>query len=63
MRKKYICKYCESVTHNGGRVCSHCLEKLYLIRQSKAMLMPYYISKKEKEEMLGGSNGKSKKGV
>lgn len=63
MAKKHICKYCEAETSNSNGVCPHCAEKIPLIRQIKAMLMPYYISKKAREKMLGGSDEKSEKGV
>lgn len=48
-RKTYICKYCETKTSNSGSVCCNCNEKLRLIRKIK--------------KILGGSDGKPKKGV
>ena len=48
--KKHICKYCEVATTNSNRVCHYCAEKIPLIREIRALLMPYYISKKEREK-------------
>ena len=48
-QKTYICIYCKTKTANSGGVCSSCNEKLRLIRTIK--------------NMLGGSDGKPKKGV
>lgn len=62
-KARHSCKYCERPTTNASEVCQYCSEKIPLVRQIKAMLMPYYISKKAREEMLGGSDGKPKKGV
>lgn len=50
MKKKYTCKYCEAETPNKNRVCQYCAEKIPLVRQIRAMLMPYYISKKAREK-------------
>lgn len=47
MAKYKICKYCGSKTYNPECICPDCKEKLVLIRQIKAMLMPY---KKRKEK-------------
>ena len=46
---KYTCKYCEAETGNSSEVCQYCSEKIPLVRQMRAMLMPYYKSKKEIE--------------
>lgn len=48
MKRYNICTYCGAKTTYCG-VCGHCNEKLLLIRQIKAMLMPYYLSKKERD--------------
>lgn len=54
---EHICKYCGSkITGGGTEMCTHCREKIPLIRQIKAMLMPYYKSKKAREKMLGGKD-------
>lgn len=58
---RHKCKYCEAETSNVSEVCQYCAEKIPLVRQIRAMLMPYYKSKKAREEMLGGSDGKSEK--
>jgi hypothetical protein len=50
---KYKCKYCGAKQTNPDGVCYFCLEKIRLIRQIKAMLMPYYKSKKEREKQNG----------
>ena len=60
--KMRVCKYCGCKTKNASEICSSCNEKLRLIRQIRAMLMPYKIRKDEKAK-LGGSDGKSEKGV
>lgn len=52
---KYICKYCGTTTTSKDRVCPQCLEKLTLIRNIKAMLMPYYLRKKEREKKNGSN--------
>ncbi len=51
--KNYKCRYCESGTDNPLRICKYCEEKLVLHRQIRAMLMPYYLKKKEREKRNG----------
>ena len=46
-----ICKYCESKTPNQDGICRRCKELIVMIRQIKAMLMPYYRSKKAREKL------------
>lgn len=46
----YYCKYCGAKIIGGGtEMCTHCREKLSLIRDIKTMLRPYYESKKARE--------------
>lgn len=45
----HSCKYCGTNTDLKGRVCFKCVEKRDRIRTIKAMLMPYYLKKKERE--------------
>lgn len=56
---KYICKHCETTTNNSSRVCSDCNEKLRLWRQIRAMLMPYKISKEEREKQYNLERGRT----
>ena len=44
------CKYCGTNTDLKDRVCAKCVEKRELWRTIKAMLMPYYLKKKEREK-------------
>lgn len=62
MEVKHICKYCGAKTTNSMEVCTNCDKKIPLIRQIRAMLMPYYISKKAREKMLAGSDGNPENG-
>lgn len=50
------CKYCGAKAYNGNDVCYLCMEKLRLLRQIRAMLMPYYKGE-------GAKDGKQKKGL
>ncbi len=52
---KHICKYCGTNTTSADRICPGCMEKLILIRNIKAMLMPYYKRKKEREKKNGSN--------
>ena len=48
------CKYCNAETNNKkSGICSECMNKIYLIRQIKAMLMPYYLREKGKDKKDG----------
>lgn len=60
---RYICKYCEAKTNKANRVCQSCEEKIPLVRTIRSMLMPYYKSKKRREKMRGGRDGRSEKGI
>ena len=44
------CKYCGGKTHNID-MCTQCKEKILLIRKIKAMIRPYYNSKKARERL------------
>ena len=62
---KFRCKYCGVKTQNSGKICSKCNEKAILWRQIQEMLMPVKLRKeaREREERIGGSDGKQKKGL
>lgn len=49
MECKYICKYCGAKTSTRDEMCPTCKDKMYLIREIRAMLMPYYKQKQEIE--------------
>lgn len=49
MECKYICKYCGAKTSTRDEVCPTCKDKMYLLREIRAMLMPYYEIKQEME--------------
>ena len=50
------CIYCGTKIGFAG-MCGHCSQKLRLIRQIKEMLLPYYNSKKEREQKLNREDG------
>lgn len=53
----YYCKYCGAKTE-CLEMCKTCRDKVILWRQIKAMLMPYYESKKARERaMKNGDQG------